>query len=212
MTKLLEQAELVEVKLEDAKATLVFLDVEQGEIREVNFNKKSYDATKGEWVADTEKAQKVEDWCQEYFGLTFDRLSEAVGQRKDVYCYEKFNSLFEVKMVAKFGEDMVGQILNVEVSEVVDDGQAVKIRFAYDGDTYESKMGYSTFLEAKNEWFVNPQKRETQYQKFEDKFHINILDKDELVGKTVMVEVKKAMGKFVYNEIKPFPKKKGNKK
>lgn len=30
----------------------------------------------------------------------------------------------------------------------------------------------------------------------------------ELIGKMVLVEVKKAMGKYVYNEIKPFKKPK----
>jgi hypothetical protein len=30
---------------------------------------------------------------------------------------------------------------------------------------------------------------------------------EDLVGKTLMVEVKKAMGKYIYNEVKAFPKK-----
>lgn len=207
MVKVLENLELVDVKFEDSKAVLTFLDDENGEIREVNFNKKIYD--NGNWVEDTEKSEKVEGWCQDYFGLSFDTLGQAVGDRKTVYCYDKFNSLFEVAQISKFDEDMLGQILSVEITEVIDDGNAIKIRFDYEGDTYESKMGYSTFLETKNEWFVNPQKKLTQYAKFKTKFHIDVENKEELVGKTVMVEIKKAMGKFIYVEVKPFPKKKG---
>lgn len=209
MAKVLENLELVEVTYDEKnsdKASLIFLDADNGEIREVNFNKKIYKDEK--WIFDEEKAEKVENWCQEFFSLSFDSLGQAVGDRKTVYCYDKFNSLFEVEQIAKFEEDMVGQIMSVEVAEVVDDGKAIKIRFEYEGETYESKMGYSTYMESRSEWFVNPVKRTKQYAKFNEKFHIAIHDKEQLVGKTVMIEVKKAMGKYVYVEIKPFPKKK----
>ena len=205
---ILENLELVEVTIENGKAVLTFLDEHNGEIREVNFNKNVYDSDSNKFVPDADKAIKVEEWCQQFFQVTFNDLPLAVGDRKDVYCYDKFNSLFEVQMVAKMGEDMVGQILSVEVAEVLDNGNAVQIRFEYDGETYESKMGYSTYLEVKKEWFVNPQKQQKQYAKFEEKFHIHIDNKEELVGKTIMVEVKKAMGKYIYNEIKPKKKKK----
>lgn len=206
--KLLENLELVAVEYSDKmpKVTLTFLDAENGEIREVNFNKYVYENDK--FVPNDEKEQKVEQWCQDFFGVSFDNLASAVGDRKNVYCYDKFNSLFEVQQIKKFEEDMLGQILNVEVTEVVDDGKAIKIRFDYEGETYESKMGYSTFLEAQNQWYVNPVKQQKQYEKFKEKFSISIVDKEELVGKSVMVEVKKAMGRFIYNEIKPFPKRK----
>lgn len=206
--ELLENLELVDVTFEDKKAVLVFLHEERGEIREVNFNKQSFDNDANKFVDDPEKAAKVEAWCQEYFGLTFDRLAEAIGERRDIYAYDRFNSLFEVKMVAKFEKDMVGQIMEVEVTEVEDDGIKISIQFEYDGDTYESKMTYADYLEVKKQWFVNPQKQKKQYEKFEDKFGISIENKSELVGQKVMVEVKLAFGKFVYADIKPFPKKK----
>lgn len=206
--ELLTQLELVDVTFEDKKAVLTFLDEERGEIREVNFNKQSYDNDNNKWIDDAEKAEKVEGWCQEHFGLSFERLAEAIGERKDIYAYDRFNSLFEVKMVAKFDKDMVGQIMEVEVSDVVDDGKAIHIEFEYDGDTYENKMTYADYLEAKKQWFVNPQKQKKQYEKFEDKFGITVENKSELIGQKVMVEVKLAFGKFVYADIKPFPKKK----
>lgn len=206
--ELLTQLELVDVTFEDKKAVLTFLDEERGEIREVNFNKQSYDNEANKFIDDPEKAEKVEKWCQEYFGLTFDRLAEAIGERKDIYAYDRFNSLFEVKMVSKFEKDMVGQIMEVEVAAVEDDGKAIHIEFEYDGDTYESKMTYADYLEAKKQWFVNPQKQKKQYDKFEDKFGITVENKAELVGQKVMIEIKLAFSKFVYVDIKPFPKKK----
>lgn len=206
--EILNQLELVDVTFEDKKAVLTFLDEERGEIREVNFNKQSYDNDANKFIDDPEKAEKVEAWCDEHFGLTFDRLAEAIGEKKDIYAYDKFNSLFPVKMVSKFEKDMVGQIMEIEIDNVEDDGKAIHIEFEYEGDTYENKMTYADYLEVKKQWFVNPQKQKKQYEKFEEKFGIPVDRKEELVGQKAMIEIKLAFGKFVYVDIKPFPKKK----
>ena len=211
----LENLELVDVQYENEgkKAVLTFLDEDRSEIREVNFNKQDY--KDGSFVDSDEKAEKVEKWCDDFFGLTFDRLPEAIGERKTVYAYERFNSLFETTEIKKYDEDMLGQLLEVVVSDVIDDGIAIRIRWEDDGNTYESKMSYSDYLKAKGEWFVNPQKRIKQYEKFQKKFGFPVEEKEKLIGKTVIVEVKKAMGKYIYAEVKPLQtgqtKKKGNK-
>jgi hypothetical protein len=207
--ELLEQLELVDAIFEDnKKVTLVFLHEERGEIREVNFNKQSYDKDTKKFVDDAEKAQKCEEWAQEYFGLPFDRLAEAIGERKDVYCYDNFNSLFEVQMVTKFEEDMLGQVFEVEVTNAFDDGKKIAIHFEYEGNLYESKMQYADYVEARKEWFINPIKQKKQYDKFENKFQMPVTEIENMIGKTVLVEVKKAMGKWIYSEIKPFKKAK----
>jgi hypothetical protein len=212
--EILNQLELVDVQFEDAnkKAVLVFLDEDRGEIREVNFNQQIYDQDSKKFIDDADKAAKVEEWCEEYFGLSFDRLAEAIGERKDIYCYDNFNSLFEVKMISKFDEDMLGQIFETDVVHAEDDGKKISIQFEYEDKLYESKMQYADYLEARKEWFINPQKQKKQYEKFEDKFNIPVASIHELIGKTVMVEVKKAMGKYIYSEIKPFKKEKKAKK
>ena len=105
----------------------------RGEIREVNFNRQSFDQDTKKFVDDPEKAAKVDEWCKEYFDLDFDRLAEAIGERKDVYCYDNFNSLFEVQMISKFEEDMLGQIFEVEVFKALDDGKKILIQFEYEG-------------------------------------------------------------------------------
>lgn len=206
----LEQLELIEVRYSDdkQKAVLTFLDEENGEVREVNFNKSAWDDSKGGFVEDEEKSAKVDEWCEKYFNLGFMDLSKAVGETRDVYAYDRFNSLWEVDMVQKFADDMLGQIIQVPCTEVIDDGKAIRIRFEYEGSTYESKMSYADYIETKNAWFVNPQKQKRQYAKFESKFHIPIERMEELKGQPLMVEIKKAMGKYIYSEVKAFPKKK----
>ena len=205
--EILEQLELIDVIIEDnKKATLVFLHEERGEIREVNFNKQVYDQTTKKFVDDAEKAQKAEEWAQEYFGLDFEQLAQAIGERKDVYCYDNFNSLFEVQQITKFEEDMLGQVFEVEVTNAFDDGKKIAIQFEYEGNLYESKMQYADYVEAKKEWFINPIKQKKQYEKFENKFQMPVTEVENMIGKNVLVEVKKAMGKWIYTEIKPFKK------
>ena len=68
-------------------------------------------------------------------------------------------------------------------------------------------MQYADYLDARKEWFINPVKRKKQYDKFEEKFQMPVTEIDKMIGKNVLVEVKKAMGKYIYSEIKPFKKK-----
>jgi len=206
--ELLEQLELVEVIFEDKKAVMTFLDEGRGQVREVNFNKQVYDNDNNKFVDNKEKAEKVEDWCSEYFGLMFEKLPEAIGEKRDIYAYDRFNSLFEVKMVSKFDKDYVGQIMEIEITNVEDDNIAIHIEFEFEGDTYENKMTYADYLETKKQWFVNPQKQKKQFAKFEDKFGIPVEEKEKLIGQKAMIEIKLAFGKFVYVDVKPFPKKK----
>lgn len=209
----LENLELIEVTYNETmkKVTLIFLDEENGFVREVNWNRQSFDEDKRVYVDDPEKAKKVDEWAHEYFELPFDELTKALGERRDVYAYDTFNSLWEVQVVKKFTEDMEGQILEVDCAEVVDDGKGIKIRFIYEDELYEYKMQYADYNEPRKQWFVNPQKRTRQYEKFEKKFGIPLSKMKELEGKRLMVEVKKAMGKYIYADVKPFPKKKGGK-
>lgn len=208
--ELLQDLELVEVAYEDnnQKAVLTFLDAEKGEIREINFNRQVFDEPSKKYVPDEEKAAQVDEWCIEYFDLPYERLAEAIGERKDVYCYDRFNSLWPVKMITKFDEDMVGQVFEVECVHAEDDGKKISIQFEYEGDLYESKMQYADYLDARKEWFINPLKKKKQYEKFQEKFNMPVENVADMIGKTIMIEVKKAMGKYVYNEVKPFPKAK----
>lgn len=205
---LLENLEMVDVRMEEEgqKAVLVFIDEERGEIREVNFNKQSYD--NGKFINDPKKSDWVDEKVLEIFDLEYDKLSQAIGTRHNIYAYPRFNSMYEVSIVEKFDKGMVGQIFETEVTEVEVDDIGIKIKFKHEDTTYESKMNYADYMEDLGKWFVNPQKKLKQEAKFEEKFHIKVSDSEELVGVKVMIEVKLAFGKFVYNEIKPLPKKK----
>lgn len=210
--KLLEKAELVEVGYNDSnkKATLTFLDAEQGEIREVHFNRQVFDKESAKFVDNDEKSAQVDEWIKEYFPeLTFETLTEAVGSNHDVYCYDNFNSLFEsnFREIAKFDEDYVGQILNGVILEVAVETEGIRIFVEHEGLTYRGNMAFSKQVGGK--WYVDPQKKAKQTKKFEEKYQVTVENSVQIVGKTVMFEVKKLPSNgAIYIDIKPFPKKK----
>ena len=202
LIELSENLELVAVEYQDQKATMTFLDSEQGIIREVNFNKQAWDNDKNKFVDDAEKAEKVEKWCEELFGLTFDTLSQAIGQTKNVYVYDGFNSLFEVSQIDKFDSSMVGEIFSTTIKSIEDTGNRISIKYEYEGKHYESKVNYGSYVEALKKWFVDPNNKAKAYEKFEKNYGVPFDRKDELIGENIMVEVKKAFGKFTYGEVK----------
>ena len=206
--ELRKNLELVEVEFENdgKKAVMTFLDRERKEVRVVNFNKQAFSG--GKYVNDPEKEAKVEEWCKEYFGVPFDKLSGCVGTVHDIYVYDNFNSLFECDIVEKFTEDMEGQIFQTAVKEILVDDYFIRIRFDIDGKTYESKMSFGKYMEATKEWFVDPLKKQKAYEKFEEKYGVPVSEADKLIGHDLMVEVKSAFGKHFYGDIKKFPKTK----
>jgi len=206
--ELRKNLQLVSVEYESnrQKAVMTFLDKERRQIRVVNFNRQVY--ADGKYVDDSEKAAKVDQWCADYFQCGFDDLPNCVGQTKDVYCYEKFNSLWEVEQIEKFTVDMVGQIYQTEVKEITVDDYFIKIRYEIEGKTYESKMSFGVYMKESKEWYQDPVKKESQYQRFLEKYHVPVEEKDKLIGHPLMVEVKSAFGNNYYGDIKKFPTKK----
>lgn len=205
--ELRENLELVSVDYENngSKAILTFLDKERKEVRTVNFNTQVY--RDGSFQDDPDKKEKVEAWCKEYFGTSFKKLSDCVGQTKDVYVYERFNSLFPVDVVDKFTPDMAGQIFQTSVKEIVLDDYFIKIRYEIEGKTYESKQTFGTYIKDMNSWYVDPQKKDREFEKFKSKYGVSVEDREQLVGHPLMVEVKTAFGTNLWGDIKRFPQK-----
>ena len=200
--------ELVGVEFENdgKKAILTFLNQEEGTVLDVSFNKQSY--SDGNFIDDPEKAKKVEEWSQDFFGFDFKDLEKAVGQRKTVYEYGKFNSLWESTQVEKYPQDMVGMIMEVVVSDCFMDDTAIRIRWEDGGSTYEAKLGFAKYMEDQRKWFINPQRRTKQTEKFKTLFGIPVERCKELVGVSIMIELKLAFKKFVYAEPKALAKDK----
>lgn len=202
--ELREKLALIEVEYQNdnKKAVLTFLDEENGQVLEVNFNKQAYDTVAKQFVDDAEKASKVDDWCYTYFDTTFDKLNQAVGQKKDVYKYDSFNSLWESDYAQKFDDEDVGKVFTATIKNIKDDGIAIVIEYEIDNILYSSKMTYAKYVENLKKWFEDPIRKEKQFEKFKNKFGVPVEDADQILEKEIMVEVKKAFGKFIYGDIK----------
>lgn len=197
--------ELVNVSYENGgqKAVMTFLDKERGEVRVVNFNKQIYKDKK--YINDTDKAAKVEGWCADVFGCDFTELPTKVGQKYDVYEYPDFNAVFECDYVEKFTEDMVGQIYQTTIDKVILGDYEIQIRYTIDGNQYATHHRFSQYVESLNQYFVDPQKKEKVFAKFQTKYGVSVEDRDKLVGHKIMVEVKNAFGGHYWGDIKKFP-------
>lgn len=198
-----ENLPLLEVEQDDTYIILTFVDEEKNECHDIKWKKQKFDPDEQAYVDDPNKLKQCEEWAEKYLGVTLDNLEDAVGQTHNIYAYETFESLWEAD--AKFEEDMVGQIINSKFKDVEETSDGIIIRFDYDGATYRSNMKYTVFKAGR--YMVSPQKRNNQKNRFEEKFGVPLEQADSLIGKDIMVEVK-AMGKNIYCDVKPFPKKK----
>lgn len=205
--ELLKNLELVEAAENNNTLTLTFLDEEHGEIREVLFHKDKFDKDKNSWIKNDEQAKWANEKVQEYLGTSFENAVNAVGQKHDVYVYDRFNSLWESTSAEKFEKDEIGQIFQTVIDEVVDDGIAILTKFKWNDKNYQSKLTYAKYMETMKKWFVDPQKKTKQYQKFEKKYNVPVESAlaGDLNGKTIMVEVKSAFG-YPYADVKNLPK------
>ncbi|WP_028124756.1 hypothetical protein [Eremococcus coleocola] len=193
------------------KAELVFLNEEAGEVRRVTLQRSGYDNEAKKFVPDLEKAGKVNGYVKEVFGTTFEDLTNQIGVKKDVYIYGDFNHIVEFNIPKKFELNQVGEIMTGKIISITDNERLNKIEFIYDvdGDEYMSNMGYSVRvnIDSKMKLFKDPDKKKRQLNNFKNKFHVPFSEKDSLIGKTVMVEVKSVNGN-VFGEMKAMKKPK----
>lgn len=211
MVKFLGELELVEVKVEDHSADMTFLYEELGEIREVRWYIDRYEEKK--WVKSDEQREKFENNCESILKIAPDKIEDAVGNKYSVWEGEKYCYLWEPQEIEKFEADMVGQILNAEIVEINEYEAVIQIKLNYEDKIYQSKMNFGKWIQAMKKSLPDPQKKQRQLEKFEEKFHVPFDEKDSLIGTSVMIEVKKnnmdSTGKNpTYIEIKALPKKK----
>ncbi len=202
---LLKELELLTVEYDElGKAVvLTFLDKDKGQVRDVKLNKRAY--KDGKFVDDPEKSKQVDEWCQTYFSTDFEHLTDCIGVKKDIYCYPKFNSLWEVEQVSKFTKDDKGEIFSTEIEKIIVDDFFIKIRYKWNGNTYESKQTFGKYIPEMGTYLNNPNKELQEREKFAEKYGVPVEESAQLIGKTIMVEVKQAFQAY-YGEIKKPPK------
>lgn len=202
----------VDYEFEGTKAELCFIDSDVGEVLPVTLNITAYDKTKKEFVQSEEKEKETNEICMEYFGVPFNQLTQAVGQKHDVHQYNNFNSLWESTYPVSFELKQVGKLyLDVPIKKVVDDGTGIQIQFEDDeGTLRQSTLRYANYLRSREEWFVDPSKKTKQIELFNEYFGypvevaLNETEGDsnnKVVGTLIRVQVEKAFGKYAYGKL-----------
>lgn len=209
MSEYLGKLELVAVDTKDSGVELTFLNGES--IRTVKLNRKAYDSASNKWVESEEQAEKFDQNIRQYLQVTPETIMTAVGQKFDVWEAENFCALWEIKTLEKFPADWVGQILTGEIAEIREYDSKAQIIINFEGKEYGSNINYGSYVASLKKSLVDPQKKKQQMKKFEEKYGVTFENREELIGRDIMFEVKKnnmdSTGKNpTYIETKAFPK------
>lgn len=189
--------EIVDVENNNDSVKFVCLNKEEGKVVEVKWNKGDYDQALQKIVPTDKKTEQVEQWCKDYFDLDLGKINKAKGTKIDVYVYDTYSSFWESDM--KFNVEDAGTRFDTEIEEIEVSNDAIMIRYLWNGEKY--KTNYRFTQRVGDDFFVNPQKKRRQIEKFEKTFGLPLDRKDELVGLPITVEIKKAYGKFAYGEV-----------
>lgn len=205
--ELIEGCELIEANVIDgSRLEMKFYDQEGDRLLTVKFNKQVWDSDAKKFVADDKKAAQCEEWCQKYFGCSFDDVPEAANMivYKDVYKYENFNSLWEVDMTdrpAKFTEPVKG-IIKTAIEKIVVDQVGIHVQYKYNDKLYESKFATSVWVDKMHRFIPDEEKTKRAMLRFKDTFGVEDPKDESLIGRSIQVQVKKAFNSY-YGDILP---------
>lgn len=193
--EIIKEAQLVDVQERDGKITMSFLDTDR--VFEVKWNKKVYDNTLNDWAESKEKEEKVEEWCNQYFGCKTKDLKKQIGTKKDVYYYDTYCSLWQSDI--KFTKEDAGKSFQTTIDSIEVTDAEIGIYYYWEENKYKSKMSFNQ--KVGDQFFLNPMKKKKQLEKFEEKFGVPVEEADSLIGKPILVKVQSAFKKYFYGEI-----------
>jgi len=203
--KICKDCEMISATItNDTRCEMKFYDAEENKLLTVRFNKQSWDSNRQCFVDDPKKAEKCEEWAQKYFGCGFDDIPHLEGVRKDIYCYDTFNSLWEVEQQEKpkrFDSPIKG-IIKTKVEDVIIDAVGIHVRYKYQGEVYESKFKTSQWVDKMHKFIPDEDLSRRARKHFKETFGVDPEEKDTLIGMEIQVQVKKAFNTF-FGEILP---------
>lgn len=196
--EVLKNLPLENVIKEDNKVILEFLNEQEGELRQIEWYTQLYDIPSKTWYADDKKMKQVENWSQEYFGLPYEDLEKAVGATKDIYVYEEYDSLWE--RVVPFDEKDYGRTKKGKITEINLNPDTIEIIFVQkDGVKRRANMRFTE--KRGDDFYIIPKKKKKAINNFNKLFGVPIENREEVIGKEMMVQVDKAFGNVFYSKI-----------
>lgn len=198
--KIIENAELVEIKKNEGKIIFTFLKDDM--IYEVNWNQKAYDPTLNSFVESEQKEAQVEEWCERYFGCPSDELESQLGTKHTVYVYDTYASLWESEN--RFSKEDNGKSFRTEIEDIAVTDTEIKIYYRWkdnDNKKFSSKKGFTQ--KVGDAYYLNPMRKRKQIENFERDYGVSIDEAEKAIGHEILVKVKCAFGKHYYGEVQP---------
>lgn len=201
----IENCEMIKAEIVNGtRLEMKFYDAKNDVLRTVKFNKQNYNRDIGQFVDDPEKAQKCEEWSQQYFGCSFDEVPEQIGVSRDVYVYDHFCSLWETEenqRAKKFDSPIKG-IIKTKIENIYTDNIGIHVEYKYNDELYESKYTTAEFIKDLKKWVRDPEREARALKRFKEIYGKDISQKDDLIGAEIQVQVKKAFSSY-YGEVLP---------
>lgn len=207
--------ELVDVKKNESHTTaeLMFFDDESQKVYVVKFSRQKWNKTTQQFEDDEEKAKKTDEHLMKEFGVDFNDLTKAIGQKHDVYVYAErenpFCSLWESTNLEKVNEEFFKKYrggVDTKIESIEDTGERIRLIFTVDGNKYGSsngsggfKLRYGEWIDQANKFIPNALMEKKAFNNFNEIFGIPFDKKDDLIGKTINIFPMKA-GKNYYIE------------
>lgn len=209
----LENLVLMEAEKTDTGFQLSFLDDAKSEVREVRLTTHDYDADKQSWKHNPEKEKDVQEFIKEYFGVepTEEALNKLVDNEYTVYAYDNFNSLVFIDIPDKYTMEDVGIRFETNITEVVDTGARVEIRYEQPvkgGEPLKrvSNKAYSKYNEKLKRSLVDPIRRDRVFANIKRDYGVEMNELDKLQGFPIFIVVnsmKNGKNEYPFGQIQP---------
>ena len=127
-----------------------------------------------------------------------------MGVSRDVYVYDNFCSLWEsedIQRAKKFDGPIKG-IIKTQIENIYLDNVGIHVEYKYNDELYESKYTTSEFIKDLKKWVRDPDREARAYKRFKEIYGVDFSQKDQLIGREIQVQVKKAFSSY-YGEVLP---------
>lgn len=189
-----QKVTVFEVEVQDASVKVGLLNDDQTAVLELTLYKQTYE--NGEWIDDPEVTEKYFTALQDIFGIMEDSELEAEMLDKEVELFvdeEKGKAYIEEPKslnLVSVELDNVGDIETGKIVDVIDFDTKRIIVINVDEKRFGVNFSYGKYHPKLEKYLVSKVDEIKKHKKFKDLTGHEWADKDSIIGKTAMLEIK----------------------
>lgn len=198
----------IKAKLEDFKRTekgVEFYFLDGGSLAEIKLFHEKFD--NGKWVKDTEVEKRYHENIENFLSVKESELEKAIGESFDIYCFENRYTFWQPTVYKQFPLTSANKILKGKIHAFQEFDTKGVLIIEHKDDLYKKNFNWSKWMPTLQKSYPSAGLKDNQLKKFKECFNVDWEERDSLIGKEIMFEVKKNNidkdGKFpTYIEIK----------